>query len=116
MSKEDDHELIMKMAIKYMEMSKQWENERVHDFIFIAMMDVYSVFVEKRMSPDKIEFSKMPERFQIIQVLTNSGGPVASGDIARALDKKPSAVSNLLTKMVIDNSIVKVSTGKYQLG
>ncbi len=60
---------------------------------------------------DSIAYRISEERQDILDVINNSSVPIRTKDIAAALEKKPTAVSRLLTKLLDDNLISKSGKG-----
>jgi len=58
-------------------------------------------------------FGRTPERQQIIDLLMKAGRPMVTSEIAKALGKAESAVSNLLKKLIEGGLIRRAAYGKY---
>ena len=62
-----------------------------------------------------VEFQASPERREILTVLRQAGEPMQLANIAEAVQKSSSNVSNMLGKMVAAGTVRKVSTGLYEI-
>ena len=56
-----------------------------------------------------------PERREILGLLSESGEMMRTGEIAAALNKKNSNISNILSKMLKDGIVTNPRTGYYAL-
>lgn len=62
-----------------------------------------------------VELQASPERQAVLGALKAAGGPMQLADIAEAVQKSTTTVSNMLGKMVTAGAVRKVSTGNYEL-
>lgn len=62
-----------------------------------------------------VELQATPERQAILTELKRADGPMKLADIAEAVQRSSTNVSNMLAKMVAAGTVRKVSTGNYEL-